>query len=54
MWTVGMGRRERDRVKALEASARGTEKRPMPALDEIAQERGVQLVSEGKGETYFQ
>ncbi|EJD07386.1 uncharacterized protein FOMMEDRAFT_164367 [Fomitiporia mediterranea MF3/22] len=48
MWAVGMGRRERERVKALDTGARAGVKRPRHELDEIVQERGVQLLPEGK------
>lgn len=44
-----MGKRERERVKALEAIGRASNRWPKNALDEITQERGVQLVPEGKG-----
>lgn len=49
-WVVGMGKRERERMKELEG-VRGAkpEIRPIKARDEIARERGVRLLSEGKG-----
>lgn len=49
MWAVEMGKRERERVKTLDAVARGGERRPKHALDEIAQERGITPLPDGKG-----
>jgi len=43
-WTVSVGKRERDRVKALPAG--GERPRPRPDTDEIARERGLILLSE--------
>ena len=48
-WTVGMGRRERERVRGLESAALSSERRPRREKDEIAAERGVQLVLERGG-----
>ncbi|KAI5124209.1 hypothetical protein M0805_005059 [Coniferiporia weirii] len=48
MWVVGMGRKERERAKALEATARGAERHTGPEVDEIARERGVRLLPEGR------
>ncbi|TFK94187.1 hypothetical protein K466DRAFT_536690 [Polyporus arcularius HHB13444] len=45
-WTVGLGRHERDRIRALEAVAINEEPQPRPYTDEIAAERGVQLLLE--------
>ncbi|KAI0923794.1 hypothetical protein AcW1_006656 [Taiwanofungus camphoratus] len=45
-WTVGMGRHERERIRVLESYASGIERRPQKAKDEIAAERGVQLLPE--------
>ncbi|CAL1714736.1 unnamed protein product [Somion occarium] len=45
-WTVGVGRRERERVKGLESLSLTTERRPRKDKDEIAAERGVQLLPE--------
>ncbi|KAF9820596.1 hypothetical protein IEO21_01299 [Rhodonia placenta] len=45
-WTVGLGRRERERVRHLEAAAVALDQRPQIHKDEIAAERGVQLVPE--------
>ncbi|KAH8104135.1 transcriptional regulator of RNA polII, SAGA, subunit-domain-containing protein [Cristinia sonorae] len=45
-WTVGLGRRERERVRGMEAMALSTERRPRKERDEISAERGVQLLSE--------
>ena len=47
-WTVGMGKRERERVKALKEVARLKERLPRPEVDEIAAERGVRLLPEGE------
>ena len=51
-WTVGLGRRERDRIRALEALAANEPRVPKAYTDEIAAERGVQLLLERGGE-YF-
>lgn len=48
-WTVGMGRSERERVRGLESTALTSEKRPFRDQDEIAAERGVQLIPERGG-----
>ncbi|KAJ3486810.1 hypothetical protein NLI96_g3983 [Meripilus lineatus] len=45
-WTVGLGRRERERVKGLETVALSTERKPRKDRDEIAAERGVQSLQE--------
>jgi len=45
-WTVGMGRRERERVRGMETMALSTERKPRRDKDEINAERGVQLLSE--------
>jgi hypothetical protein len=54
-WVIGMGRKERERVKALETAASSVENCPKPRLDvnEIAADRGVQLIPEGKGMSSF-
>ena len=52
MWTVGAGKKERERVKALEAASRAGVPVNRRMLDEIAQERGVRLLPEGKGKYY--
>ncbi|KAI0741934.1 transcriptional regulator of RNA polII, SAGA, subunit-domain-containing protein [Daedaleopsis nitida] len=49
-WTVGLGRRERDRIRALEAVAINEAPHPNAYTDEIAAERGVQLLLE-RGES---
>lgn len=52
-WTLSIGKRERERVKAYED---GTASIPRPLRgfqDEIAQERGVLLISERNGKTRF-
>ena len=48
-WTVGLGRRERDRVRALEAIAANEQPYPKMYTDEIAAERGVILLPERGG-----
>ena len=48
-WTVGLGRRERERVRGMETMALSTERRPRPERDEIDAERGVQLLAERGG-----
>ncbi|KAL0953541.1 hypothetical protein HGRIS_004763 [Hohenbuehelia grisea] len=46
-WIVGVGKRERERVKKLQAATAPIEpSRPRPEADEIARERGVMLLSE--------
>jgi len=45
-WTVGLGKRERERLRGLEATALSTERRPRRERDEIAAERGVVLLEE--------
>ncbi|TCD69636.1 hypothetical protein EIP91_006861 [Steccherinum ochraceum] len=45
-WTVGLGRRERERIRGMETMALSTERGPRPERDEISAERGVQLLSE--------
>ncbi|KAI0072699.1 hypothetical protein K474DRAFT_1628620 [Panus rudis PR-1116 ss-1] len=45
-WTIGMGRRERERIRGLESLALSTERVPRKEKDEIAAERGVQLLPE--------
>lgn len=49
-WTVGLGRRERDRIRTLETVAANEAPHPKPWTDEIAAERGVQLLLERGGE----
>lgn len=44
-----MGRRERERVRGLESAALTSERRPRREKDEIAAERGVQLILERGG-----
>lgn len=48
-WTVGLGKRERERLRGLEAVALSTERRPRRERDEIAAERGVVLLQERGG-----
>lgn len=45
-WTIGLGRRERERLRGLEAVALSSEHRPRKEKDEIAKERGVMLLPE--------
>ncbi|KAL6304584.1 transcriptional regulator of RNA polII, SAGA, subunit-domain-containing protein [Sparassis latifolia] len=49
-WTVGMGKRERDRIRAMEPYALTVESQPQSYSDEIAAERGVRLLPE-RGES---
>lgn len=51
-WTVGMGRRERDRIRALETYASTVESRPEEWNDEIVAERGVKLLPERGGASH--
>ncbi|OSD05537.1 hypothetical protein PYCCODRAFT_1457469 [Trametes coccinea BRFM310] len=48
-WAVGLGRRERERIRALEAVALNEHVAPKPYTDEIAAERGVVLLEERGG-----
>lgn len=48
-WTVGLGRRERDRIRALETVALNEPVVPRDYTDEIAAERGVTLMQERGG-----
>lgn len=52
-WTVGLGRRERERVKGLETVALSTERKPRKDRDEIAAERGVQSLQERGGRVFL-
>ncbi|KAI0641949.1 transcriptional regulator of RNA polII, SAGA, subunit-domain-containing protein [Trametes meyenii] len=45
-WAIGLGRRERDRIRALEVAATNEPIVPRPYTDEIAAERGVILLQE--------
>ncbi|KAA1468816.1 hypothetical protein DENSPDRAFT_543389 [Dentipellis sp. KUC8613] len=45
-WTVGIGRRERERVRNFQPMALSAERKPRLDKDEIACERGVQLLPE--------
>ncbi|PIL24965.1 hypothetical protein GSI_12852 [Ganoderma sinense ZZ0214-1] len=49
-WVVGLGKRERDRIRGLHALAINEAPVPKPYTDEIAAERGVQLLME-RGES---
>ena len=48
-WTIGMGKRERDRLRSLDAVALSSERRPRKDLDEVAADRGVVLLPERGG-----
>ncbi|KAI0285854.1 transcriptional regulator of RNA polII, SAGA, subunit-domain-containing protein [Russula aff. rugulosa BPL654] len=45
-WAVGIGRRERDRIRNLKPVALSSKRVPRPEVDEISNERGVRLLSE--------
>ncbi|KIP10044.1 hypothetical protein PHLGIDRAFT_125872 [Phlebiopsis gigantea 11061_1 CR5-6] len=45
-WTIGMGKRERDRLRSLDAVALSTERSPRKDRDEIAADRGVVVLHE--------
>ena len=45
-WTIGVGRRERDRIKNIEAVAPPEKKKRRVDVNEIAQERGIPLVKD--------
>ena len=48
-WTIGMGKRERDRLRSLDAVALSTERQPRKERDEIAADRGVVVLHERGG-----
>jgi hypothetical protein len=48
-WAVGIGRRERDRIRNLKPVAMSSKQKPRPEVDEIANERGVRLLQERGG-----
>ena len=48
-WAVGIGRRERDRIRSLKPVALSSKRKTRPEVDEIANERGVQLLPERGG-----
>ena len=52
-WTLSIGRRERERVKAYEDGVSSIPRPLRGFQDEIAQERGVMLISERNGEIQF-
>ena len=52
-WAIGLGRRERDRIRNLKPVALGTKRSPRPEVDEIANERGVRLLTERGGACVF-
>ncbi|EIM86736.1 uncharacterized protein STEHIDRAFT_139515 [Stereum hirsutum FP-91666 SS1] len=45
-WALGLGKRERERVRNMQPVALSTKYEPRPETDEIASERGVQLLKE--------
>jgi Transcriptional regulator of RNA polII, SAGA, subunit len=51
-WAVGIGRRERDRIRNLKPVALTSKRVPRPEVDEIANERGVRLLPERGGECF--
>ena len=51
-WAVGIGRRERDRIRNLKPVALTSKRVPRPEEDEIANERGVRLLSERGGKCF--
>jgi len=48
-WAVGIGSRERDRIRNLKPVALSSKRKARPEVDEIANERGVQLFPERGG-----
>ena len=52
-WAIGLGRRERDRIRNLKPVALSTKRSPRPEVDEIANERGVRLLTERGGACVF-
>ncbi len=48
-WAVGIGRRERERIRNLKPVALTPKRQPRPEVDEIANERGMTLLSERGG-----
>jgi hypothetical protein len=48
-WTLGVGKRERERLKGLENMALGIDRPLVSIQDEICQERGVMLLPERGG-----
>jgi hypothetical protein len=48
-WAVGIGRRERDRIRSLKPVALSAKRKPRMEVDEITNERGVQLLPERGG-----
>lgn len=52
-WVVGIGRRERDRIRNLKPVALSVKPKPRPEVDEIANERGVRLLQERGGMRAF-
>ena len=46
---VGIGRRERDRIRSLKPVALSVKRQARPEVDEIANERGVRLLHERGG-----
>lgn len=48
-----MGKRERDRLRSLDAVALSSERRPRKDLDEVAADRGVVLLPERGGASHY-
>jgi len=48
-WAVGIGSRERERIRNLKPAAPPPKRKARPEVDEIANERGVQLLTERGG-----
>ncbi|KAF8498647.1 transcriptional regulator of RNA polII, SAGA, subunit-domain-containing protein [Russula emetica] len=52
-WAVGIGRRERDRIRNLKPVALSSKRVPRPEVDEIANERGMRLPSERGAQSFL-
>lgn len=52
-WALGLGKRERERVRNMQPVALSTKYEPRPETDEIASERGVQLLKERGGKFHL-
>lgn len=52
-WALGLGKRERERVRNMQPVALSTKYEPRPETDEIASERGVQLLKERGGKSHL-
>lgn len=51
-WTIGIGKRERERLRGLGHVALSTERKPQDYKDEVAAERGVALLPERGGMSF--